>query len=500
MNQIIASVSLIETKVALLEGQELVELYIDRKNSRRIVGNIYKGRVINVLPGMEAAFVDIGLEKNAFLYVKDALSEEMFNQDVTKLKDLNIRELVKPGQEIVVQVIKEPISSKGARVTRNITLPGRYLVLMPYTDYVGVSRQIGNTAERDRLKSEIEEIKPANMGIIVRTVAAGKEKEDFKDDIKFLLKLWLKIEKDKKLGYPPKTIYKDFDILNRTIRDTFTKSIERFVIDSPEAYQQSLELVELISPHLKDKLKLYEEPIDIFEYYGIESQIQKALEKKIWLQSGGYIIIDLTEALTVIDVNTGKYVGSIDLEDTVFKTNMEATKEIAKQLRLRNIGGIIIMDFIDMTNPNQKQKVLELLEKELSKDRTRTKVLGMTQLGLVEMTRKKVRDRIESTLQTKCPTCEGTGRILCEQTMLTKLEKMMIRTQKHTNAAAAIVDVNPNTYEAMMVYRTVIEEIELQTNIKVYFNKSSALSFDDLKVRSIGSIEMIQKLVDQKYS
>ncbi len=487
MNRIVVDVGITETRLAFLEDEELVELYIERKNQKRLVGNIYKGRVTNVLPGMQAAFVDIGLEKNSFLYVKDAIPQDLLNE----ASELSIKEVLKPGQEIIVQVIKEPIGSKGARVTTHITLPGRYLVLMPDTDYVGISRRIGDEKERERLKKEIEEIKPGKMGVIVRTVAGGKTKEDFRDDIKFLLKLWQKIEKDKKLGFAPRLIYKDFDLINRTIRDIFNQQIHQFVINDREEYNNARELVEFISPHLKERL-LFVEDIDVFEHYQIDTQIIKGISRKIWLKSGGYIIIDTTEALTVIDVNTGKYVGSIDLEDTVYKTNVEAAVEIAKQLRLRDIGGIIIVDFIDMTNEAYGAEVLRVLENSLGKDRTKTKILGMTQLGLVEITRKKVRQRLDFQLLRKCECCEGTGKVLSEYTLIQKIEKQLRRIQEHTSCEGVIFEIHPHALEALEREKLLLEEIEKHTHIKLYFTPNEKIHMNDLNRKMIGTIKVVE--------
>lgn len=497
MNQIIVDVGISENRLAMVENEELVELYIERRNNRRIVGNIYKGRVVNVLPGMQAAFVDVGLEKNCFLYVKDALGQEFFNKDETEYSDISIKDVVKQGQEIIVQVIKEPIASKGARVTTNITLPGRYVVLMPNTTYVGISRKINNSDERERLKNEIEEIKPSNMGVIVRTVAEGKSKEDFREDIKFLLKLWQKIEKEKKLGFAPRTIYKDFDLINKTIRDTFSKKIHKFIINDHQEYKSIVELVDLLSPALKDRISYFDENDNIFRHYKVESQINKSLDRKIWLKSGGYIVIDNTEALTVIDVNTGKYVGSIDLEDTVLNTNLEAAKEIAKQLRLRDIGGIIIIDFIDMVNEKDEQMVLDALQDALKKDRTKSRILGMTELGLVEMTRKKVRQRLESSLQKTCPCCDGSGRLLNEYTLLHKFEKEMFRINEHTNSEAVVFQVHPTVLKFFEQEESILQEIEDQTNLKSFVIPNQSLHYNDIVVKAMGNMDSIRKLVNE---
>ncbi|HZK38478.1 MAG TPA: Rne/Rng family ribonuclease [Clostridia bacterium] len=497
MNQIIVDAGISENRLALVEDGELVELYIERRNHRRMVGNIYKGRVANVLPGMQAAFIDIGLEKNCFLYVKDALEQDLFDKGELCYKNISITDVVKQGQEIVVQVIKESLGTKGARVTTNITLPGRYLVLMPNTTYIGVSRRIVCSEERERLREEIEQLRPPNMGIIVRTVAEGKNRDDFNEDIKFLLKLWRKIEREKKSGTVPRLIHRDFDLISKTIRDTFSKDIDNFIINNAKEYQIALELVELLSPSLKSRISYFDETIEIFDYYGIKSQIDKCLNRKIWLKSGGYIIIDSTEAFTVIDVNTGKYVGKTDLKDTVFKTNIEATGEIAKQLRLRGIGGIIIIDFIDMMGGGDNQKVIDALEKALSKDKTRSKVLGMTQLGLVEMTRKKTRLGLDRLFQKRCQYCNGTGRLDSEYALLYKFEKEMIRIGIHTNAEAVIFEVNPTVLQVFQEEESILEEINAETNLKSFIIPNSFLHHNEIQVKAMGDMESIKKLMDE---
>ncbi len=497
MNQIIVDVSISENRLALVEDGELVELYIERRNNKRMVGNIYKGRVANVLPGMQAAFVDIGLEKNCFLYIKDALEKDLFNKDESYYKDIPITDVVKQGQEIIVQVIKEPLGTKGARVTTNITLPGRYLVLMPNTTCIGVSRRITCSKERERLKEEIEQLRPHNMGIIVRTVAEGKNKDDFNEDIKFLLRLWQKIEREKKLGFVPRLIHRDFDLISKTIRDTFSKDIDKFIINNEKEYQNALELVELLSPSLKSGIFYFNETIEIFDYYGIRSQVDKSLNRKIWLKSGGYIVIDSTEAFTVIDVNTGKYVGRTDLEDTVFKTNIEAAEEIAKQLRLRDIGGIIIIDFIDMTSEEDNQRVIDVLENALSRDKTKSKVLGMTQLGLVEMTRKKVRLGLDRLLQKKCQYCDGSGRLVNEYALLYELEKEMMRISVHTNSEAVIFEVNPAVLQVFKKEESILKEINDKTNLKSFIISNSLLHHNEIQVKAMGNMESIKKLIDK---
>lgn len=413
--QLITDIGLNESRVALVEDGELAEIYVERPDIDRLVGNIYRGKVSSVLPGMQAAFVDIGYEKNAFLYAGDIIAKKEYSEEVDDhphdAKGWNIADLVNVGQELTVQVIKEPMGSKGPRVTTNITLPGRHLVLLPDADYTGVSRRIEDEEERAKLKRIAENLKPEGMGLIVRTASEGMEEEDFKDDLSFLLKLWKNIKSKEKSGPVPRCIHKDLSLVYRMVRDLFTKDIDKFIINDRSHYERILELVDIVSPNLKRRVEYFAKDADIFGYYQLDSKLARALSRKVWLKCGGYVIIDRTEALTVIDVNTGKYVGRSNLEDTVLKTNMEAADEIARQLRLRDIGGIIIIDFIDMHDRDHPQMVLDRLKQALKKDRTKSIVVGMTGLGLIEMTRKKVRQDLSSIMLVECPYCEGTGRL-----------------------------------------------------------------------------------------
>jgi len=491
MKEIIIDVGSRQTRVALLENKELTEIYIERQSNERITGNIYKGKVENVLPGMQAAFVDIGLDKNAFLYVKDALPNTYFdeddeNVDPVQYKDYQIEDLLKPGQEIMVQIMKEPIDSKGARITTHITLPGRYIVLMPTVEYTGISRRIENDEARDKLKKMAEELKPRGMGLIVRTAAEDCTRDDISNDINFLLKLWDNIKQKQKSGVIPRIVHKDISIVYRTVRDMFTKDIDRLVINNKEHYEKVGEMAMMISPHLKSKVEYYNKDYDIFEYYQVEAQVSKIMNRKVWLKCGGYIVIDQTEALTSIDVNTGKFVGTVDLKDTVLKTNTEAAREIAKQLRLRDIGGIIIIDFIDMANEEYESVVIEALKNALKKDRTRTNVLGMTQLGLVEMTRKKVRQRIEKILLAPCPYCKGEGRILSSETIVKKIEKEVGALFFNTGAAAVFLEIHPDVEELINYYLNE-DIIELGKNYKkpVFIKTSTELHREDYSVKGV---------------
>jgi len=454
-----------QTRVALLEDGQLAEIYIERAQDRRIVGNVYKGRVTKVLPGMQAAFVDIGLKKDAFLYVLDVYNNleeyettiveeeeeagmESQDEDLEPFKvsssSASIQELLKEGQEIVVQVSKEPLGTKGARVTSHITLPGRFLVYMPTVEHVGVSRRIASDTERSRLRKLIKKLKPPNCGFIVRTVGEGKGEEEFRADMDFLIKLWESIKKKSENATAPSVLHEDLDLVFRTIRDLFNSDIEKMVLDSEREYQRCLEFVDTLMPHLTDRIKFFVKDVPIFDHYRIESELEKALRKKIWLKSGGYIIIDQSEALVAIDVNTGKYVGKKNLEDTIVKTNLEAVSEIVRQIRLRDLGGIIIIDFIDMELEENKKKVLNALERKLREDRSRTNVLQLSELGLVEMTRKRVKQSLEKVLSEPCPYCEGRGVVKSSLTICYEVQNAVRRLISSTNSQEILIRVNPS--------------------------------------------------------
>jgi len=442
--EILINVGEEETRVAVLENRIPVEINIERSPNQRLVGNIYKGRVENVLPGMQAAFVDIGLEKNSFLYIEDAVPDRSAEQGSGQgsAGGANICDILKQGQDLIVQIVKEPIGTKGARVTTHITLPGRYLVLMPTVDYIGISRRIEDERERDRLREMALRIKPRGMGVIVRTVAEGVDEEELAVDVNMLTNLWRKILNRSSHGPVPNLLHRDLELVQRILRDAFTSDVDRLTIDSRYEYEKILDLLDIVGPQLKVKVFL-EERNNIFEEHNIEAELEKALKRRVWLRCGGYIVIDQAEALTAVDVNTGKYVGSTNLEDTVLKTNLEAAVEIARQLRLRNIGGIIIVDFIDMTQEEHRRQVLEVLEEEIRKDKTKTNILGITQLGLVEMTRKKVRPSLAEVLQKACPYCEGRGKVLSEETVGINIKQQIYQMARQTGAETILVEANP---------------------------------------------------------
>ena len=495
-NELIVDIGIGENRVALVEDKELVEIYIERPCSARMAGNIYRGKVSSVLPGMQAAFIDIGHEKNAFLYVGDILSNKDYSEDdedsVQDVREYNICDLIRAGQELTVQVIKEPIGSKGPRVTTNITLPGRHLVLLPDAEYTGVSRRIENDNERMKLKKIAEKIKPEGIGLIVRTASEGMEEEDFIQDLNFLIKLWDSIKQKEHSGPVPRCIHKDLSLVYRAVRDMFTLNIDKFIINDRQQYAKVLELVDMISPALKNRVEYFSKNYDMFEYYQLESRITKALSRKVWLKCGGYLVIDRTEALTVIDVNTGKFVGGRSLEDTVLKANIEAAREIARQIRLRDIGGIIIIDFIDMHQHEHQQMVLDALKQALRKDRTKTTVVGMTGLGLIEMTRKKVRQELSTVLHTDCPYCDGTGKIMSPEAIARNVEKEIGKHFSQTMANAVQVELHPSVAHVLEAdingSFTRLQEIHGK---KIFFKPSEDMKHEEMKIRDIDSSTLV---------
>ncbi len=443
--EIIASVEPYETRVAVVEDGTLVNSFVER--GEPLAGNIYKGKVVNVLPGMEAAFVDIGLDRNAFLHVTDIRSQRLVGEEVDESFGKGaIADRLRPGQEILVQVTKEPMGTKGARVTTYIALPAHYLVLMPTVNYVGVSRRIEGDTERKRLRQIADSIKPDKMGVIVRTAAEEVGERELRADVDFLLSVWNRVTERARNGKAPALIYQDVRLIRRVVRDLLTEDVERFVIDSPDEYGRILDLLSSFAPALKSRVTLYKGEEPIFEHLGVEKELDRALRRKVWLRSGGYIVIDRTEALTVIDVNTGKYVGKTDLASTIFKTNLEAVDEIVRQIILRDIGGIIVVDFIDMENERHRKQVLQALGEAVKADRAKIHIIDLTQLGLVEITRKRVYQDLEQVMRTPCPYCEGRGRVLSPETMSLRVRREVRRLARTNRARALLVEVHPQVH------------------------------------------------------
>jgi ribonuclease G len=443
-----------EVRIAVLENGELAEFYVERKQNKSIVGNIYKAKVVKIVPAIQAAFVEIGEERRAFLYVKDAISSDFFDEEEFLREPVNpeippVEELLSEGQEILVQVSKEPIGTKGPRVTTNLTIPGHYLVLIPTVDKVGISRRILEQEERERLKNLAEEIKPKGCGLIVRTAAAGALKEELERDLDYLLKVWNGILKKAKRKPPPACLYRDLDLTPKALRDLLTNEVSEVLIDSKEEYRRALSFVRAFIPEFSEKIKFYDDKMPIFEKFQIEKAIRKALSRKVYLPGGGYIVIDETEALVSIDVNSGKFKKTASLEETALEINLKAAKEIARQLRLRDIGGIIVIDFIDLKKEEHKKLLLETLESELQKDRAKSKIVSMSDLGLVEMTRKRVRMSLGKTLTTTCPYCEGRGRVKSPETVAFEVEREVLLLLKKKHPKTIKVYVHPSVWEKL---------------------------------------------------
>jgi ribonuclease E len=397
-------------QIAVVEDRQIVEHYITRAGARSMVGNIYLGRVQNVLPGMEAAFVDVGRGRNAVLYAGEVVYDEGLDDQPRR-----IEQVLKPGQSVLVQVSKDPMGGKGARLTAEISLPGRYVVLVPNSDVFGISRRLGDN-ERRRLRAIVKKIKPEAHGLIVRTAAENASEEDLVADVERLVREWETIERNAKKAKPPKLVYEEPELTLRVVRDVFTEEeFKEIFTDSPRIRDEIVAYLQGVAPDLVEKVRMHEGKLPLLEEFHVIEQIHKALERKVWLPSGGYIVIDRTEAMTVIDVNTGRHVGKTNLEETVVKTNLEAAEEIARQLRLRDIGGIILIDFIDMLFEQNKEKVVRTLNEALAKDKTRSQVFDISPLGLLEVTRKRVSAGLLESFSETCPTCEGRGILLTHQ-------------------------------------------------------------------------------------
>ena len=430
-----------ETRVAIVEDSELVELYIERPK-RSVVGNVYLGKVSDVLPGMQAAFVDIGLEKNTFLYVDEVVAPE----GLENLPRRDIQSLLKPGQQVMVQVTKDPMGTKGARVTTDITLPGRFLVLMPYSEFVGVSKKVPDS-ERDRLHGIISRYVPPKTGVIVRTAAQGVGERDLQNDLEFLLRLWKRVSHQSMEALAPEVLYTEMDLALRLVRDVFSDDYRRLIVDDKSTFDKVSSFMKKTSPELLRKVQLFREKVSLFETFNLQSAIDSALRRTVALPSGGYLTIDKTEALTAVDVNTGKFIGKKSLEETILRTNLEAADETVRQLRLRDIGGIIVVDFIDMEDAAHKSMLLDRLTAALARDRTKTRLSDVSRLGLVEITRKNVTDGLYGVLTEPCECCGGEGRVVSRTTRRIAVERRMREILRSGKSNAYLFGLNPQTYE-----------------------------------------------------
>ena len=493
-----------ETRIAILENGMLFNIYIERNEEGGTIGNIYNGRVVRVLPGIQAAFVDIGLERTAFLYVTDIatilddlefLDEDDADSDAIfdlrrrmyrKDNALHIEDIIKEGQEILVQVTKEPIGSKGARLTTHISLPGRNLVYMPTVNHVGISRRIHQEGERQRLRDIIEKMRPEKHGFIARTVSEGKKEEELRADLEYLIRLWENIQTKKNRTGVPGLVHQEIGIIQRALRDFYTKDVCRIVVDSKEACAQIKDFMKTFLPNVNYYLEYYDKPEPVFNAFGIELDISRALNKKVWLKSGGYIVIESTEALCAIDVNTGKYVGKRNLEETILNTNLEAVKEIAYQLRLRNIGGIIIIDFIDMEIENHREKVFNALKEEMDKDKSKTNILKISELGLIEMTRQRTGNNLDRILCEPCPYCEGKGAVKSKLTVCFEIFRELEREGANTPSGTLCVLANPDIANLLLEdAKDTIEQLEKMLNRKILVKVDRGLHQENYEIISM---------------
>jgi ribonuclease G len=504
--KLIINVTPHETRVALLEDGNLAELYIDRNDQSDVAGNVYKGRVQRVLPGMQAAFVDIGLNQAAFLYVDDVVIERdqaleaallagqpaddaENGSDVSHIEldaSTSIEDMLDEGQDILVHVAKSPIGTKGARVTTHISLPGRFLVLMPTTEHIGVSRRIEDETERRRLKEMVAKLRQEKCGYIVRTAGEGIASERLAEEMHFLDNLWQGIQRKYQQAPAPALLHKELAISLRAVRDLLTHEAERLVIDSTEVYHSVLGFLDTYMPNLKDSVELYSGGEPIFDAFNLEGDISRALKRKVWLKSGGYIVIDQTEALVAIDVNTGRYVGKHNLEETILKTNLEAVKEIAYQVRLRDIGGLIIIDFIDMAKKSNQEKVFNALEDSLKKDKSKTHVLPISEMGLVQMTRKRVKKSLNRLLCEPCFYCDGEGYLLSRQSICYNIYRDVLRDAQDMAGVKFTVRTNPEIAELLHGEENhIVVALEKKTGKQVIIYPDKTLHLEEFKIFEI---------------
>jgi len=504
--KLIINVTPHETRVALLEDGDLAELYIDRNDQTDVAGNVYKGRVQRVLPGMQAAFVDIGLNQAAFLYVDDVVIERdqaleaalLAGQptddtengaDVSRIEldvSTSIEDMLDEGQDILVHVAKSPIGTKGARVTTHISLPGRFLVLMPTTEHIGVSRRIEDETERRRLKEMVAQLRREKCGYIVRTAGEGIASERLAEEMHFLDNLWQGIQRKYNQVQAPALLHKELAISLRAVRDLLTHEAERLVIDSADVYHSVLDFLNTYMPKLKDNVELYTGGEPIFDAFNLEGDISRALKRKVWLKSGGYIVIDQTEALVAIDVNTGRYVGKHNLEETILKTNLEAVKEIAYQIRLRDIGGLIIIDFIDMAKKSNQEKVFTALEDSLKKDKSKTHVLPISEMGLVQMTRKRIKKSVNRLLCEPCFYCDGEGYLLSKQSICYNIYRDALRDAQDMAGVKFTVRTNPEIAELLHGEENhIVVELEKNIGKQVIIYPDKTLHLEEFKIFEI---------------
>jgi len=500
--EIVINCALHETRIAIIENDKLVELLVERPGEERHVGAIYKGKVTAVLPGMQAAFLDIGLERTSFLHISDVGTDSSakrygFEYDgdedggdadiIRKTSRQNpIERLVKKDQEILVQVIKEPLGDKGARISTAISVPGRFLVLVPNERHIRVSKRISNWAERRRLRRMLVDLKPEGFGLIVRTEGEGKREKEFRADIKRLLKIWNRIRKAADRKPSPVLLHKDAGITTSIVRDFLSTDTERVIIDSRQEYKEVISFVKMVSPSLRSKVEYYRGDVPIFDLYGIEDEIDRTLNRKVWIRKGSFICIDQTEALWAIDVNTGRFVGKKAQEDTILQTNLEAAREIARQIRLRDLGGLIIVDFIDMYSRENRRKLFEEFKSHFKYDRAKNAISPVSDYGLIEMTRERTKPSLIQTFSEPCPRCKGFGRVLSNETISTKIERWFQRAHVGSKTRKFRLIVNPDIADYMSDPETkILKRISRQSRVKIELVKDDELLPDNYKVVSL---------------
>ena len=489
-----------ESRIAIIEDGALAEFLIERKEEMGIAGNIYKGKVARVLPGMQAAFVDIGMEKAGFLHASDFYEIPSDVQIIAAAGDdtefteppkppppsrrLPLEKRISHGEEILVQVAKDPLGTKGARITSHVSLPGRYMVFMPGTKHIGISRRIESEEERKRLKEIAQSLSTEDGGFILRTACEGRSKREIQRDLRFLTLQWKRIQKKAEALSAPALLHQDLDSITRAIRDFYSTETEQVIIDSPKDHRRVVDFVRQFMPRLKAKIVLYGDKEPLFDRYGVEEKVQKALDRRVWLRSGGYIIIERTEALTAIDVNTGRFVGKRNQEETILRTNMDAVHEVVRQLRLRNVGGIIIIDFIDMEKEANRKKVYDALKEALKKDKARTNILKISELGLVEMTRQRTRESLENQLLSPCPHCEGRGRVKSAVTVAYEVLRAIKKQQAAIeDGKNIVVRLHPDV--ANFLYdekNNSLENLEREINRRVVIKVSQELPHQQYEI------------------
>ena len=474
-----------EARVAVLENGVLQEVFLERGSRRGLIGNVYKGKVSRVLPGMQAAFIEIGLDRTAFLHASDILDPRHADTGIEPPRSENIRTLVSEGSEILVQVLKDPMGSKGARLTTYITLPSRYLVYMPHGRGIGISARIENEAERARLRNTLQTYSQAgeSEGFIVRTAAEDAPADALRADMLYLRKLWEVIRSDGLLARAGVLVHADLPLRLRALRDLMTGDVDRVLVDQPAAFREMQEFARTFMPEALPRIELYDEVRPVFELHHVEEEIQKSLDRKVALKSGGYVIIDQTEAMTTVDVNTGAFVGHRNLEETIFRTNLEASVAIARQLRLRNLGGIIIIDFIDMVEAEHRRQVLQSLERALAGDHAKTSISSVSPLGLVEMTRKRTRESLEHLLCQPCPTCEGRGFVKTAETVCHEIFREILRQSRQFEFEQLMVLAHQDVIERLLDEESAaLAELELVTGKPVRLQTEALYSVDQYDV------------------